>query len=506
MIDSLTTITLDILPATAGRSGAGKSAAASRDAVVEAFQLPPSAQVKPRSDSSSVREKSAAPPPERETGGRSEIERSSAPSPKPTPSARTEDTSSASDSNDPTARTAQAADASGDNQANSVTAGQPQEAAQTDAKAELEAMIAKALEQRSAAATNINDEEAAAQAVAMQAGQNLSAVGPVQIGSTPAQAGQAAPDAASQALAAQGQAGQVAQNLAGPTPQAQNAKAQNSGIFEDQGKQQADASFENPTAEQGPELSNDGQTQSKGQTRFQPNGTLGQSQAKAEMADTRNQEVVTDQTQVKAARTPTSEQAVAAPVATAAKAQPITVKPVEMGAQAVSALTHEGAVSANRAAVATPGAVADPTLTPRATPAEQVAVRLVHQAGEGKDSISFQLHPAELGKIDVRLDVGSDGKVSARIMADNPATLDMLQRDQRQLERALSDAGLKADPGCLDFGLQQNQRQAHQDASHLSQSGRATRALQDVFALVPEASAVSAYNMLGSTQRVDIRI
>jgi len=49
--------------------------------------------------------------------------------------------------------------------------------------------------------------------------------------------------------------------------------------------------------------------------------------------------------------------------------------------------------------------------------------------------------------------MGMDGRVSAVVTADNKDTLDLLQRDQRALERALQDAGLKADSGSLSFNL-----------------------------------------------------
>ena len=58
----------------------------------------------------------------------------------------------------------------------------------------------------------------------------------------------------------------------------------------------------------------------------------------------------------------------------------------------------------------------------------------------------------------MQLDVAPDGRVHAVIAADKPETLDLLQRDARALERALNDAGLRADSGSLSFNLRgQNQ-------------------------------------------------
>jgi flagellar hook-length control protein FliK len=67
--------------------------------------------------------------------------------------------------------------------------------------------------------------------------------------------------------------------------------------------------------------------------------------------------------------------------------------------------------------------------------------------------MTVDLQPAELGRVEIKLDVDKDKKVSATIVADRPATLDLLQRDAKALERALQQAGLQADSGSLSFSL-----------------------------------------------------
>lgn len=89
----------------------------------------------------------------------------------------------------------------------------------------------------------------------------------------------------------------------------------------------------------------------------------------------------------------------------------------------------------------------------------QVAVQLT-AAGKAKtQALTVKLEPVELGKIDIRLDFGSDGKVQASIFADRPQTLDMLQRDARGLEKALQNAGLQTDSGSLSFNLRGQDRE-----------------------------------------------
>jgi hypothetical protein len=70
----------------------------------------------------------------------------------------------------------------------------------------------------------------------------------------------------------------------------------------------------------------------------------------------------------------------------------------------------------------------------------------------GSDQIQIQLHPAELGSIEVRLHVARDGAVTAIIAAERHDTLALLQGEARGLEQALRDAGLRADSGSLSFG------------------------------------------------------
>lgn len=86
----------------------------------------------------------------------------------------------------------------------------------------------------------------------------------------------------------------------------------------------------------------------------------------------------------------------------------------------------------------------------------QVAFELGRAANQGLNRISMQLHPAELGRVDVRIEVAQDGRAIATVVVDRPETLDALQRDARSLERALSDAGLQADSGSLNFSLRQD--------------------------------------------------
>ncbi|HYD97786.1 MAG TPA: flagellar hook-length control protein FliK [Alphaproteobacteria bacterium] len=99
--------------------------------------------------------------------------------------------------------------------------------------------------------------------------------------------------------------------------------------------------------------------------------------------------------------------------------------------------------------------------------AEQVSVHIQRGARDGLKEMTVQLTPHDLGRIEIKLEFGQDGRVSASVMADKPQTLDLLQRDARGLERALQDAGLRTDSGALSFNLRgQNQQQQGQPGGH----------------------------------------
>jgi flagellar hook-length control protein FliK len=84
---------------------------------------------------------------------------------------------------------------------------------------------------------------------------------------------------------------------------------------------------------------------------------------------------------------------------------------------------------------------------------EQIAIQIQKAMQNGSNRLTVSLEPAELGRVEVKLDVDKDKNVTASIVVDRPATLDLLQRDAKALERALQDAGLQTNDGSLSFSL-----------------------------------------------------
>lgn len=91
--------------------------------------------------------------------------------------------------------------------------------------------------------------------------------------------------------------------------------------------------------------------------------------------------------------------------------------------------------------------------TEHSSAAEQVRFHISNALKNGDTSITVKLEPAELGRVDIRLDIARDGVVRAAIVADRADTLDMLNKDSRVLERVFQDSGLKMDAGQMQFSL-----------------------------------------------------
>lgn len=86
----------------------------------------------------------------------------------------------------------------------------------------------------------------------------------------------------------------------------------------------------------------------------------------------------------------------------------------------------------------------------------QVAFEVVRQFEAGNTRFQIRLDPADLGRIDVKLDLDKNGTVNARMFVERPETLDLMMRDHRALQQALQQAGLDTTKTNLEFSLRQN--------------------------------------------------
>ncbi|SNS11560.1 MULTISPECIES: flagellar hook-length control protein FliK [unclassified Azospirillum] len=150
-----------------------------------------------------------------------------------------------------------------------------------------------------------------------------------------------------------------------------------------------------------------------------------------------------------------------------------------------------------------PGAAHRPGSNPPVT--YQVAVQLQRAAQDGHDKISIQLRPHDLGRVDVQLEFNNDGKLRAKVTADSVQTLELLQKDSRNLENALREAGLSTDQNSLSFSLRDDgdQAQRQQQDKQRDQKSGTRFASEDA---EEETPATPAYRPVLGPGRVDVRI
>jgi len=106
----------------------------------------------------------------------------------------------------------------------------------------------------------------------------------------------------------------------------------------------------------------------------------------------------------------------------------------------------------------------------------QVYTRFIERFDGRAQRFEVRLDPAELGRIDVRIEVGSDRKVRALLAAHDSAALNDLMRGQRALERMLADAGIDVAEGGITFEMA-----GDQGRNAPSEDGRSAPARPDVW-------------------------
>jgi flagellar hook-length control protein FliK len=102
---------------------------------------------------------------------------------------------------------------------------------------------------------------------------------------------------------------------------------------------------------------------------------------------------------------------------------------------------------------------------------DQVSVKISKALQAGNDKISIQLKPAELGRVDVKMELTHDGRIMAVVTADNKDTLDLLRKDSNDLQKALENAGLQMDSGDMTFNLRGDENETASDEDQNSGRG-----------------------------------
>ena len=115
-------------------------------------------------------------------------------------------------------------------------------------------------------------------------------------------------------------------------------------------------------------------------------------------------------------------------------------------AGAMAPATHASFEGARAASTGTPAnAVPAPTV--------QVYTRMIERFDGRAQRYEIRLAPEELGRVDVRIEIGADKKVHATLAAHDSFALSDLMRGQRALESALRQAGVDVADGGIRFEL-----------------------------------------------------
>ncbi len=166
--------------------------------------------------------------------------------------------------------------------------------------------------------------------------------------------------------------------------------------------------------------------------------------------------------QAQAIQTPTAGNG-SAPAANNASQAGIATQTAQAGGGEIPAPVTANATTETQQGKQTQAAKGQPQThqanLPKQAVVDQVLVQINKAVSEGIDRINIQLKPGSLGRVDVQLELGKDGKISAVVIADKQDTLDLLQRDAKGLEQALKDAGMDLTEENLSFNLRGEENQ-----------------------------------------------
>lgn len=139
-----------------------------------------------------------------------------------------------------------------------------------------------------------------------------------------------------------------------------------------------------------------------------------------------------------------------------------------------------------------------------------LAAQILKKLDGRSTRFDVELDPAGLGKVDVRIDIGAQGRISASMMFDNPQTAADLKARAGELRQALEQAGFNLSGG-MSFDVAGGQGQAHRDWSG-GEGGRSFRsqAFQAALDTASDAAEVALQGALrlrhGVTSQLDLRI
>jgi flagellar hook-length control protein FliK len=150
-------------------------------------------------------------------------------------------------------------------------------------------------------------------------------------------------------------------------------------------------------------------------------------------------------------------------------------------------------------------------LTPAAASADTVAslaASIVRRLEGRSTRFDVELHPAELGAVQVRLEIARDGQVQAQLAFDNPMAAADLRARADELRRMLEQAGFQLSQDALSFEHREpGSGFAGREGGREGRSAAGARAFQNGAGLMAGAEPPPlSPRLLGVRTGVDIRI
>lgn len=151
-----------------------------------------------------------------------------------------------------------------------------------------------------------------------------------------------------------------------------------------------------------------------------------------------------------------------------------TPAPTADAAPTSGATATTQSTSASSTITTAPTTAAAQTLANAPQASMQVHARFIERFDGRAQQFEVRLDPAELGRVNVRIEINADNRVSAILSTHDSNALNDLLRGQRALEQALADSGIDLTEDGIEFQLadRDNQNFQSENESNTSQNNR----------------------------------
>jgi hypothetical protein len=109
---------------------------------------------------------------------------------------------------------------------------------------------------------------------------------------------------------------------------------------------------------------------------------------------------------------------------------------------------------------------------------QQIALRAARASAQGVDTVSVDLRPPELGRVELRLTF-HEGKVQVTMVAERAETFEALRQDRANLEQQMQQVGLDLGGGGLDLRHGRLPREAPDETRPIADTAHAAAGNED---------------------------